>query len=328
MHWRIKGIVQKILGIHPGGAALHCRLQQRFGGLSDFSGELATKVDDWTIMARHLRAAGKPIDGARFFEIGTGWYPTFPLACFLAGAARVTTCDLSRHMQPHLLRRCVAELADFLEVISEASGTAIAGVRQRHQRVQALLAEGPDLEAATSGAIRYLAPADATRSGLADGEVDVVFSNSVLEHVPPDVITAMYRESRRILAPGGVMFHSVNCGDHYAYVDSRVGALNYLRYSERAWKFWNNAFLYQNRLRAHDFVDAAAAAGFEIILDTSTPRPQRLQELARIRIHPQFSHVPAEKLCITSVDFIAQTAAPRPVLVEPGIGRDIGVSSA
>lgn len=312
MHWRIKGIVQKVLGIHPAGAAVHYHLQRRFGGLTDFSRELGIKVDDWTIMVGHLRAAERPIHGARLFEIGTGWYPTFPIACYLAGASRVTTFDLSRHLQPLLLHRCVIELATFLDVIAEGSGASIADVRERHTRLQASLAEGLELEAASEGVIRYLAPADATCSGLADGEVDVVFSNSVLEHVPPDVITAMHRESLRVLAPGGLIFHSVNCGDHYAYVDRRVSQLNYLQYSDHAWRFWNNAFLYQNRMRAHEFVEAAAAAGFAIILDTSTARPQRLKELSGIRVHQQFSHVPAEKLCITSVDFIGRNSLERP----------------
>ena len=131
----------------------------------------------------------------------------------------------------------------------------------------------------------------------------------MLEHVPPEVITALYEESKRVLAPGGLMFHSVNCGDHYAYVDRQIGPLNYLRYSDRAWARWNNRFLYQNRLRAHELVEGAAACGFEIVLDTSKPRPERLRELARMRVDPQFLGIPPEKLCITTVDFIGRARA-------------------
>lgn len=309
MHWRTKGLVQKVLGLHPAGAGLHYRLQRRFGGLTDFSGELATKIEDWTIMVGHLRAAGMPLAGTRMVEIGTGWYPTFPLACHLAGAARVTTFDLTRHLRPELLRRCVHELGGFIDTIATAAGVDGEEVRGRHVDLRAAIDAGAGLEEATGGVVRYCAPADATRSGLADGEVDVVFSNSVLEHVPPDVIRAMYRESRRILGARGLMFHSVNCGDHYAYVDPRISQLNYLKYSDRAWRFWNNAFLYQNRMRAHEFVDLALECGFRITLDTSTTRPQRLRELAEVRVHPRFAHVPAEQLCITSIDLIAQPAA-------------------
>ena len=57
MHWRIKGLIQKTLGVLPGGEALHYRLQRRFGGLQDFHRELSVKVEDWQIMIRHLREA-------------------------------------------------------------------------------------------------------------------------------------------------------------------------------------------------------------------------------------------------------------------------------
>ena len=137
----------------------------------------------------------------------------------------------------------------------------------------------------------------------------MVFSNSVLEHVPPEVIDAMYAESMRVLSPRGVMFHSVNCGDHYAYVDRNVHQLNYLRYSDEEWQRWNNAFLYQNRLRAHWFVDGARRHGFDIDLDTRTTREERMKQLAAMPVHPQFADVPAEQLCITSVDFIARKPA-------------------
>jgi hypothetical protein len=53
-------------------------------------------------------------------------------------------------------------------------------------------------------------------------------------------------------------------------------------------------------------VEGAAALGYEIVLDTSTTRPNRLQQLAEMPVHPQFAHVPPEKLCITTVDFIAR----------------------
>lgn len=306
MHWRMKGLAQKVLGVMPGGAALHYRLQRRLGGLRDFDREFAIKVEDWTIMAKHLRDAGMPIAGTRFFELGTGWYPTFPFACVLGGAGRVETFDLNRHLKPDLVAACAAGLRRHVETIADAAGVAVGDVAARQARLLAAIEQGCDLEAASDGTIRYHAPADAMRSGLPADAVDAVFSNSVLEHVPPQALEPLYLESMRVLRPGGLMFHSVNCGDHYAYVDRNVHQLNYLRYSDRAWSLWNNAFLYQNRLRAHVFVDAARAAGFEIVLDTSHTRPERLRQLQAMAVHPQFAHIPDEALCITTVDFIAR----------------------
>ena len=306
MHWRLKGAAQKALGVLPGGGALHYRLQRRMGGLRDFDRECSAKVEDWTIMAAHLRDAGLPIAGARLFELGTGWYPTFPFACVLAGAARVETFDLNRHLKPELVRACAAALARHADAIAQAAGCDAGQVAARQRRLAAAVEAGADLAAASDGAIVYHAPADAVRSGLADACVDVVFSNSVLEHVPPDMLAPFYRESMRVLRPGGAMFHSVNCGDHYAYVDRKVHQLNYLRYSDRQWRRWNNAFLYQNRLRADAFVDAARQAGFAIALDTSHTRPERLAQLEAMPVHPQFAHIAPERLCITTVDFVAR----------------------
>jgi len=133
-----------------------------------------------------------------------------------------------------------------------------------------------------------------------------VFSNSVLEHVPGPIIERCFTEARRILRPGGVVFHSVNCGDHYAYADKKISQLNYLQFSDADWQRWNNEFLYQNRLRAIDFTEMARAAGFKIEVDTSRPHPMRLQQLEAIKVHPEFARYSRDQLAITSIDFIGR----------------------
>lgn len=306
MHWKLKGSLQKILGWIPGGEELHFQLQRRFGGLRDFNREFDIKMSDWEIMVARLREAGIPIAGRRLFEIGSGWYPTFPLACYLAGAKRVVSVDLNRHMRPALLLACAQRLGNFIAPISAAVQADEAEIRERHARLLERLHGISELTQATDGVVEYHAPMDATRTGFAQNTFDCIFSNSVLEHVPPQVIDAMYVEAMRILDADGVMFHSVNCGDHYAYVDRRIHQLHYLRYSDAQWSRWNNAFLYQNRMRAHEFVERAEAQGFGILLNTAKANETRLQQLAATPVHPQFSSIPAERLCITSVDFIAR----------------------
>src|SRR6185437_2123864 len=292
MDWRAKGLLQKVLGSVPGGDSIHYQLQRKFGGLRNFDREFDIKVDDWRLMANQLREVGVPMAGARLFEIGSGWYPTFPLSCFLAGAQRVVTVDLS-------LGRHTALIADM-------AGVSEAEVCRRQQQLVDALARSADLGAATGGVVIYQAPADAAGTDLPPDQIDCVFSNSVLEHVAPAAIDGIFREAMRILRPGGVMFHSVNCGDHYAYVDRQITQLNYLQYSDAQWKRWDNAFLYQNRLRADAFVEYAEAAGFQIVTCVTSPPAKRLRELAVLKVAPQFAQVPPERLCITSIDFIAR----------------------
>ncbi|MFC4526761.1 class I SAM-dependent methyltransferase [Dyella halodurans] len=306
MHWRAKGMLQKVLGHVPGGEEAHYVLQRRFGGLRDFGREFDVKMDDWRLMAGHLSEAGRPIVGARLFEIGSGWYPTFPFACYLGGARSVVTVDLNRHLKPELARACAIHLGRYTALIATACGIAEDEVRQRQQQLVQRLDQGVDIHAATDGVVTYDAPSDAAQTRLEPRQIDCVFSNSVLEHVLPDAVDGIFREAMRILAPGGIMFHSVNCGDHYAYIDHEINQLNYLQYSDAEWRRWDNAFLYQNRLRAFEFIDRAKAAGFDITMSTEIARENRLKELAALHVHPQFAHIPPERLCVTSIDFIAR----------------------
>jgi SAM-dependent methyltransferase len=308
MHWRIKGLLQKTLGVLPGGETLHYQLQRRFGGIRNPRREIQLKIEDWDGMVKQLRLVGGEIQGARLMEVGSGWYPALPLACYLGGAACVYTCDLNRLLKPDLMRLCIEVLGDELPRIAAVSQVPLADVQARYRRMTAAIGASDPAEL-SDGVIVYRAPADAADPGLADGAIDILFSNSVLEHVPPDAIDRLHRASLRLLRPGGWIFHSVNCGDHYAYADSKVHQLHYLQFNDRQWAFWNNRFLYQNRLRAHQFVEAARDAGFEILLDTSHARPQRLEQLRAMTVAAEFAGIPEEKLCITTVDFIGRKPA-------------------
>ncbi|HLL24180.1 MAG TPA: hypothetical protein VK427_18740, partial [Kofleriaceae bacterium] len=75
------------------------------------------------------------------------------------------------------------------------------------------------------------------------------------------------------------------------------------------WERWNNAFLYQNRLRAIDFTRMAGEAGFTIELDTSRAHPDRLAQLDGVEVHPRFASYTREQLAITSIDFIGRKPA-------------------
>jgi len=309
MDWRVKGTIQKVLGYVPGGGELHYMLQRRAGGLTDFNRECDIKVDDWQIMMAHLRASKIPIEGATMLEMGTGWYPTFPFCFYLAGAARVYTLDLRRLVKRDMTTLLAARLETHVALIARESGRPEVEVQARQHGIRSALERGATLAAATDNVVEYRAPADAAKTGLPAESVDVLFSNSVLEHVPGRVIEACFAEAMRILRPGGILFHSVNCGDHYAYIDRRIHALHYLRFSERDWSRWNNAFLYQNRLRANDFTDMARRAGFEIEVDTAKASAVRLAQLDSIRVAPEFSRYSREQLAVTSVDFVGRKRA-------------------
>jgi SAM-dependent methyltransferase len=205
-----------------------------------------------------------------------------------------------------MTRQLADRLAAHVSLLARESGRPLAEVKAQQQALVAALERGATLGHATRSVVDYRAPADAAMTSFSADTIDVVFSNSVLEHVPGRMIEACFAEAMRILRPGGVMIHSVNCGDHYAYTDRAIHQLHYLQFSDEEWERWNNAFLYQNRLRAKDFVDMARDSGFVIELDTARPTAERLAQLDEMRVAPMFSRYTREQLAITSVDFIAR----------------------
>jgi len=306
MNWRTKGLIQKILSLLPGGNSIHFWMQKRFGGLHVFDKECLGKINDWKIMLGHVSNAEIDLPNATLYEIGTGWYPTLPLCSYLAGVQKSITVDINKHLSEELTVKCAQLIATQFENIIPFSKYTQEEISAKHQLLITALKQKKNLQDASDGKIHYMAPCDATNSGLDNGCIDLVYSNSVLEHIPQKIITAMFKESHRILRSGGLMFHSVNCGDHYSYFDKSIHQLNYLKYDEMQWRFWNNSFLYQNRLRAIEFIKMATAENFEIVLDTSQATEKRLTQLKQISIAKCFQDYAPEELCKTTIDFIAK----------------------
>ena len=302
--WRTKGVVQKILAAIPSGSLINDELQRTVGELRNFEATVDSKVvDDWIVLLKHMVELEISPAGCDYLEVGTGWFPTLP-ACFsFIGAKSVKTYDLYRHLNAGMTFRMVRRLRVHLGLIAETAGMPLSTVETAY--AESCSVGGLDRLLQTAR-IEYLAPADASCTQLSDSSIDVVFSNSVLEHVEPEAIDAIMRESKRILRPGGIAIHSVNCGDHYAYFDRGITAINYLQYSEGKWAFWNNRLLYQNRLRASDFLRSAEKAGLKITLCRRNARRDLLEALPRLRIAPQFRDYSIEDLCCTSIDFVAQ----------------------
>jgi SAM-dependent methyltransferase len=305
VHWKIKGYTQKILGSIPGGEHLNDRLQL-VGGLRNFEGNIAAKVSDWTQTCRYLSDVHFPIPGATIVEVGTGWYPVLPICFSLAGARCIKTFDIHRHINAKLTARALACIEPHLDEIAAFCASGPAEVRKMHRR----LAEASGMDDLLRLAnIEYSAPGDARRTGLPANSVDLVYSNSVFEHVPRQAILEILQESQRILKPGGLTLHNIGCNDHYAFFDRSISFVNFLRFTEPEWRLWNNPLQYQNRLRPPQFLDMAAEAGLKVIYKRTHVRPGSREALAKFAVAPEFRQFSPEDLATTTLDFISQKVA-------------------
>ena len=304
-HWKLKGLAQKLLSGLPGGGRLNDWLQLSTGGLRDFEGNVASKVSNWESMIGYLRRVGRRVDAQVLLEIGTGWYPTLPVCHILAGAKTVYTVDIARHASQELTFRMFRALEPNLDRIAAAAGRPGNAVREHYRLLSRARTLGELLSAAN---IQYRAPEDASGLDLPSKSVDIVYSNSVLEHVAPNLIAPIMRESHRVLNDDGAAVHGVACNDHYAYFDKSISFVNFLRYTEKGWRLWNNRLNYQNRLRAVDYTTITQAAGFRIAYEARTVRPGSREALQSIQVAPEFQHYSFEDLVATSINFVAVKA--------------------
>lgn len=288
-----------VLSRFPFQSRIRVFLQKRFGALSC----------DWPVdrtlsygrtLAMVCRKCGCPLDGKTTMEIGTGWVPLIPVFFWLCGSSSCHAYDIDRLLSEDISLRTLQSAVDFL---FEKGWEEI--YPERLEALKSALGGGLEqvLELCN---IQYHAPADAAKTSLESGSVDVVFTNDVLEHVSPRILYMLFNEIRRLLSTNGVTVHIVDLSDHYSHSDSSVPLLNFLRYPEWQFRWINNCWLYQNRLRPHQYKELLLAAGLKAVYWDARIDQASVEFVRRARLAPQFRELSEEELCASALIFGAR----------------------
>ncbi len=111
--------------------------------------------------------------------------------------------------------------------------------------------------------------------------VDIILSNSVLEHIyePQHTIN----QSFKILKSGGFALHSIDYRDHYNFNRPFL----FYKYSDAVWekRLTKLGISYTNRLRHNEFKKFFTAAGFEILAEKFERLPMN-----ELKVHPKFQN--------------------------------------
>jgi hypothetical protein len=266
--------------------------------------------DDWSIdgytftqglyQLQLLRERGYSLHGKVVLEIGSGWQPTIPLLYRLAGAKKIYLVDNDRHIDFQSLAATVRYLRTKAGELSQALGLHAEQVSAR------LSDEASGLEQllAANGLI-YLAPSDARHTNLPAGSIDVICSRAVLEHIPPDVLQAIFMECRRLIHDDGWMVHMIDHSDHYEHRDKSIPRLNYLKYPDLVWQLLClNPADYTNRLRFYEFVPMFSRAGFAVSFLRAEPHAEALEQLDGMRLCKRYRHVRRDELAVLESYFV------------------------
>lgn len=300
--WQLEAFVQRTLARLPRGAALYYVGQRLLGGFRRFN--IESKLRQAAMLRETLLDGGGSIAGQRAVEIGTGWTPVVPIYMWLHGQAACHTLDVTPLLRPELVRRTAEQFAARLT----AGDARLAQVwPERAARLHELVAaQAGAAELLQAWQLVYHGSADTAATGLPDASVDLVYSNTVLEHVPGELIPAIFREAHRMLRPDGWMAHQIDLSDHFAHSDGRISRLNFLRYSTAEFSQYNSSILYQNRWRPRQYRAALEETRFAVRLWRPLIERQLLDQVKGLPLHPDFAGLPADELCTTGIQLVAQ----------------------
>lgn len=297
--WMLKAAVQGVISLLPGSRSLNYLLQKYItGSLNLDEARFRVKL---LCAKRHLencfRAQVKQANRFNVLELGTGWYPVIPIAFYLVGASKIWTIDKQSLLRPSNVRRTLGLFVDFIQ---REDLPAIFPCVDR-DRIGALLSANDDGSRSVAQMLAKLnievLVRDARHTGLEQGSVDFFLSNSVLQEIPEDILSAIFAEFRRLSSPVGTMSHYVNMVEPYADFDRAVTAYHFLRYSDPTWKLLNNSLHYHNRLRIADYRKIHESAGFRTLQEDN--ERGSTEDLDKVRLAKKFRRYSHDDLLIT-----------------------------
>jgi SAM-dependent methyltransferase len=310
-NWKYKVFVQRLLWQVPFGEHVNFMLQavrrssrsSARGLAAEIHQRLAPVGGSIRRLSGHLR-----LEEAAVVEVGTGWAPLPTVLLYLAGARSIHTYDIVRRARWSAMSLMIRALRNDIEQCADALGQPRPAVEQRLARIEGATSMKQMLDLAN---ITYVAPGDASATGLPDGSIDLYFAYSVFENVPLPVLHAFCREARRVLRPGsGRLCATLGCGDDYAGFDKKLHMLDYLKYSDQQWDRLVNRYnrYYYNRLREQEYLDILREHGATVDAIQHRLRAEDVEYVKTIPLAERFRRFTPEQNAVVNTEVIASFA--------------------
>lgn len=273
----------------------------------DLEGEFRGKLDACRkhLAFFHANHVGRPT-GFSVVELGTGWFPILPIGLYLCGASKVWTYDIVPLVSPDTLQstlRCFllmhdsGKLSQLLPALHPDCVERLRGVFSRPF--------GSPGERLGSLGIHLVLTPDIRQVEQAESSIDLIFSNGVLEHLPRRQLAAVFAVFRRWLKPTGVMSHRIGMADQFASFDRSITPFNFLRYSNKEWRWLDNPIIPQNRLRHSDYLRLIEAAGFALVSEEKQSGSEA--DLRSVKIAREFESYKRDDLLVLESWLVAKS---------------------
>jgi hypothetical protein len=288
-HWLIKSALHRAISFLPRSDRWNEFLQTYVSKSLDLTPERFDLRLDYCRQHLENFFSLRPVNGAGFsvLELGTGWYPIVPIGLYLCGAKEIWTFDIAPLLRRSRVEATLQRFCDYHQQGVLAKRLPWLCPERMAQVRQALAdAKTQQPESVLASMNIHAHVRDASSTGLDSNSIDLLVSTSVLEYVPRQVLDMMFSEFKRLSTPQAVMSHFINLLDEYCHFDKRITPHNFLKYSERTWKFLSSPLIWKNRLRISDYRDLLADAGYEITKELNTSGSA--SDLKRVPLAPAF----------------------------------------
>lgn len=173
----------------------------------------------WLLALAGKEVSNLPLSGSAL-EVGTGQFLTHAAGLYVCGFDRVLTVDRYRQFARPLVQSSMDH-----PVLARRFLSPFASHDQYVTRFGELEATDYDPAELARIGVEYRAPLDVVDLRSEPERFDLIFSYTVLEHVPLGELPGLLTATSELLAPGGVVMHFVDLEDH---LDPRGAPFDFL----------------------------------------------------------------------------------------------------
>jgi hypothetical protein len=322
-HWFLKASLQHIIGCLPKSYWWNALFQKYatngyYPSRETFVGKLKCCRQH---LDHYLSFSPKPQRDFTALELGTGPWPVVPLGLYLCGASEIWSYDLVPVLNRDTLGRilelfCEQRRTGLLEsILPEAKAERISALEESIKRIDY---ESP-VQILKNLHIHFRL-GDSRNSMLPAQSIDLIFSTVVLEHISLALLVDLFEEFKRVASTGAVMSHLIGLADQYASFDGSITPYNFMKYSDRQWRIFNNPVIPQSRLRLPDYRELYERTGWAIVKEENTLGS--LEDLKSIQLAQIFQKYSTEDLLV-----LFSWLAVRPLDVGISQGSEGGAAS-
>ncbi len=248
MNWKIKALLQKFLAL----TAIGDRLNHIPVTVDAHYHSNVVIYQTHESIRRFTQSKLNLTAGKAALEIGTGYSLISSIVLSLLGFEKIVTVDVTKDLKFSSIKKQLPYFAkkENLDAIIEHSIFSENEILEKIKLMNQAVSLNSLLKLLN---IKYIAPYTFDAIENESSNFDYITSLVVLEHVQPNTLDLLFKNTKKWLKKEGAVVHTINFIDHFAnpgiFQDKSISEFNFLRYPDNYWKFWaGNSISYTNRL--------------------------------------------------------------------------------